>query len=68
MISAAHMLGGMLPSKKILKKYAISCVLVNILIKFCIKFFLKCSLCIEQYDIITLMGFQGIFPMNKHEI
>ena len=62
LISAAHMLGGMLPCEKNLKKCAISCVLVNILIRFSIKF------CIEQYDIIMLMGFQGISPMNKHEI
>ena len=68
MISAANMLGGMLPCEKILKKCAISCVLVNILIRFCIKIvLLKCSLCIKQYDIM-LMRFQGIFPMNKHEI
>ena len=68
MILAAHMLGGMLPCKKVFKKCAILCVLVNILIRFCIKIvLLKCSLCIEQYDIM-LMGFQGIFPMNKHEI
>ena len=69
MISAAHMLArGMLPCEKVLKKCAISCVLVNILIRFCIKIvLLKCYLCIEQYDIM-LMGFQGIFPMNKHEI
>ena len=31
-------------------------------------FFFKCSFCIEQYDIIMLMGFQDIFLMNKHEI
>ena len=68
MISAAYMLGGMLPREKILKKLGISCVLVNISIRFCIKIvLLKCSLCIQQYDIM-LMGFQGIFPMNKHEI
>ena len=65
MISAAYMLGGMLPCEKILKKCAISCVLVNISIRFCIKIvLLKCSLCIDG----ILMGFQGIFPMNKHEI
>ena len=58
----------MLPCEKILKKCAISCVLVNILIRFCIRIvLLKCSLCIEQYDIM-LMDFQGIFPMDKHEI
>ena len=70
MISAAHMLGGiyMLPCGKILKKCATSCVLVNILIRFCIEIvLLKCTFCIVQYDIM-LMGFQGIFPMNKHEI
>ena len=38
MILAAHMLGGMLPCERILKKCAIQCVLVNILIRFCIKF------------------------------
>ena len=37
MISAAYMLGGMLPCEKFLKKCAILCVLVNILIRFCIK-------------------------------
>ena len=68
MISAAHMLGDMLLCEKILKKCAISCVLVNILARFCIKIFFKCSLCIDQYDIIMLMGVQGISPMNKHEI
>ena len=68
MISAAHMVGGMLPCEKILKKCTISCVLVKILIRFCIQIVLfKCSLYIEQYDIM-LMGFQGIFPMNKHKI
>ena len=43
MISAAHMLArGMLPCDKFLKKCAIWCVLVNILIRFCIKIvFLK---------------------------
>ena len=41
MISAAHMLGGMLLCEKILKKCAISCVLVNILIRFCIIFCLS---------------------------
>ena len=52
MISAAQMLGSMLPCEKILKKCAIWCVLANILIRFCIKIvFLKWSLCIELYDI-----------------
>ena len=65
MISAAHMLH----YEKFLKKCAIWCVLVNILIRFCIKIvFLKCSLCIEHYHMIMLMGYQGIFPMNKHEV
>ena len=52
-ISTAHMIGGMLPSRKILKNFekcAIWCVLVYILIKFQIKIVLfKVIYCIEQY-------------------
>ena len=59
MISAAHMLGGMLPCEEILKKCAISCVLVNILIRLCIKIVsLKCSLCNRtiSYYVDGLLG------------
>ena len=71
MISAAHMLGGMLLCERILKKCAkceIWCILVIILIRLCIEigFFKVISL----YRTIwyMLMGFQAIFPMNKHEM
>ena len=66
MISAAHMLWGMLPCEKILEKCAIWCVLMNILIRFCIKFFLKWSLCIEYY-VICCWAFRA-FSLYKHEI
>ena len=65
-ISAAHMLGAMLPSEKIQKKCAIWFVLVYILIKFRIHIFFKWFLCIEQYDIFW-WTFQAIFPMNKQK-
>ena len=53
MISAAHTLGGMLPRDKILKKCAIWCVLMKILIRFCIKIVILNVISkafIEQYD------------------
>ena len=64
MISATHMPGVMLPSEKIFKNVQFG---VDILIRFCIKFFfLMRSLCIEQYD-ICWWTFQVIFPMNKQK-
>ena len=58
MISAAHLLGAMLPSKKVSKKYATCNVLLGvyiIMIKFFIKFFLRDLFVGKEYDIIMLM-------------
>ena len=65
MISAAHMLArGMLPCEKFLKKCAIWCVLVNILIGFCIKivFFFKVFSLYRTLSYDYVDGLSGHFP------
>ena len=64
MISAAQMLGGiyMLPYEKILKKCAISCVLVNILIRFCIKIVFIKVLSLYKTISYYVDGLSGHFP------
>ena len=65
-ISCTHARGH-LTLRENFEECAIWCVLVNILIRFCIKIVFKV---ISLYRTIwfMLMGFQGIFPMNKQEI
>ena len=65
MISAAHMLEGMLPCEKFFLKM---CNLIHLGEYFDQILYQNCFFKVTSIEQNMLMGFKGIFPMNKHEI